>query len=1304
MLTPSVQRPHTCRHSGHGTTIDPHPILVDDLADLPDFAPRFRQRHRWTGGEGDTRLVTPRDGGPDLVLKILPKGADLAEASILRAVAHPRIPAVLEVGRLADGRPFVLREFAPGVPLAECAPLDPKLAIEIAAQLCEVLAFLHLRSVLHLDLKPGNLVVATSANDEPELAVLDFGFAQRDHAARARGTPFFAAPELILGHAPDARADVFSFGATLLAALRPEALRNANAFFLRFPREDFLAALGVAPGSLPAPFDRLLPRLLARTPRERPADAEEVLEVLRGRGGRPSTASLDLDPVPWLQPELDRWLAAVAATDNLEFHGQSAADREAVAFHAACALHGANRLERTATAVHVHRGGSSLAGFELTPPTSAQISTTLARLLNLEAAAARDLTDVLLADGARSAHDVSARLRRLAAAGWITPDGAGWSCPSASVGRKQVLADALRDGGEADERDTDPSTITALASRGNVARAEALARKAIAQRPAEERAIRAALARGLLRAGEPLRALPHTHDTPLLRARALLDAGNLNAAVALVANTTATSGETDVVNERERLLARIDWIRGDFDSGLTRLSGTEAADDLLRAVLLGAAGRGAVAKSTLERAVERIDENEQPYLLAATLIAQSDLLRRGGDRANAKIAVERALQIFRRLGNVHASASAALNLGVLAKDLGDGVEARDQLRRARTLFEHAGDASGTWTATANLGIALLQSGDVDAAIERLDEAIPRLQSLGAGGAAKISRAVRARALVMAGQAEAARAEIDALAAESDQRIQAELALARELLEKPREVPTMNLEPSDGSVSRSVFRTFLNVNRRLAAERDLDRAVQSLLEAAETVTGARASYLLVERAAGLRMEFASRLGSDDQRAFSRSLANKALSARRTMTAEDALGDRDLMNMPSVVDLRVRSALCAPFRATSGVAGALYVEHAGRSGAFGPNEAEMLEALADQAAIAVERMLREEAVDQEATEAARGDVAPRRRAPRGGSAPLLGKSPAMAELRKQIDRYAKSDLAVLVFGETGTGKELVARELHARSARASGPFVSENCSAIPPELMESELFGHTKGAFTGADADRAGLMELASGGTLFLDEVGDMPAPMQTKLLRALQERSIRRVGGRDLIPIDVRLVSATHRDLPALVTAGEFREDLYFRIAAGTIPVPALRERLGDVELLATQFLDRLVREHGRTVRIDDRGMALLRSAPWPGNVRELEHTIERSFLLSDGEVLDLTELPTARSTTSTAAADTPPRDRWPALPLNEAIYRTLHAALRATGGDKSAAAKLLQISRTALYEKLRREEVDRPAPGSFDER
>jgi transcriptional regulator with GAF, ATPase, and Fis domain len=1298
-----VQRPHTCRHPGHGTTIDPHTLPVDELADLPELAARFRQRHRWTGGEGDTRLVTPRDGGPDLVLKILPRGADLAEASILRAVAHPRIPAVLEVGRLADGRPFVLREFAAGVPLTECAPLAPKLAIEIAAQLCEVLAFLHLRSVLHLDLKPGNLVVATSTDDEPELAVLDFGFAQRDHAARGRGTPFFAAPELTLGHAPDARADLFSLGATLLAALRPDALRNANAFFLRFPREDFFAALGLAPDSLPAPFDRLLPRLLARAPRERPADAEEVLEVLRGRGGRPAAASLDLDPVTWLQPELDRWLALRTATDDLEFRGQSAPDREAVAFHAACALDGASRLERTATAVRVHRGGNELASFELTPPTPPQIAATLARLLNLEATAARDLTDVLLADGARSTHDLSTRLRRLAEAGGIIPDGAGWSCPNASAGRKQVLADVLRGGGMEDVHDADPSTITALASRGNVARAEALARTAIAQRPTEESAIRAALARGLLRAGEPLRALPHTHATPLLRARALLDAGNLNAAVELLAGTRAPTDTGDQL-ERDRLLARIDWVRGDFDAGLARLTGTEAADDLLRAVLQGAAGRAEVAKSTLERAVDRIDEREQPYLLAAARIAQSDLLRRGGDRVNARLAVERALQIFRRLGNVHASASAALNLGVLAKDLGDAGEAREQLRRARTLFEQAGDASGTWTAAANLGIALLQSGDANAALERLDEAIPRLQSLGAEGAAKISRAVRARALAMTGQTETARAEIAALAAESDQRIQAELTLARALLEQPREAPTMNLEPSDGSVSRSVFRTFLNVNRRLAAERDLDRAVQSLLEAAETVTGARASYLLVERPAGLRMEFASRLGSDDQRAFSRSLANKALSARRTMTAEDALGDRDLMNMPSVVDLRVRSALCAPFRATSGVAGALYVEHAGRSGAFGPNEAELLEALADQAAIAVERMMREEAVDQEAADAARGDTAVRRRAPRAVGTPLLGKSPAMAELRKQIDRYAKSDLAVLVFGETGTGKELVARELHARSARASGPFVSENCSAIPPELMESELFGHTKGAFTGADADRAGLMELASGGTLFLDEVGDMPPPMQTKLLRALQERSIRRVGGRDLIPIDVRLVSATHRDLPALVTTGEFREDLYFRIAAGTIPVPALRERLGDVELLATHFLERLVREHGRTMRIDDRGMALLRSAPWPGNVRELEHTIERSFLLTDGEVLDLTELPTARSTTSTATTDAPSRDRWPALPLNEAIYRTLHAALRATGGDKSAAAKLLQISRTALYEKLRREEVDRPAPGSFEER
>jgi transcriptional regulator with PAS, ATPase and Fis domain len=244
------------------------------------------------------------------------------------------------------------------------------------------------------------------------------------------------------------------------------------------------------------------------------------------------------------------------------------------------------------------------------------------------------------------------------------------------------------------------------------------------------------------------------------------------------------------------------------------------------------------------------------------------------------------------------------------------------------------------------------------------------------------------------------------------------------------------------------------------------------------------------------------------------------------------------------------------------------------------------------------------------------------------------------------------------------------------------VAESVASIAPDLIESELFGHVRGAFTGADADKPGLFELARGGTLFLDEIGEMPVELQARLLRALQEGVVRRVGGREPIAVDFRLVTATHQDPKAMVAAGRFREDLYYRIAAAELLVPPLRERAGDVDLLANAFLERLNRAHRRSVRLTEAGRARLRAHAWPGNVRELEHAIARAFLLTDGEQLAVE--PFAPAAAPAAAPE------WPAIPLREAERRTIDAALRATGGDKTAAARLLGISRTALYEKLKR--------------
>ncbi|WFF82635.1 sigma-54-dependent transcriptional regulator [Delftia tsuruhatensis] len=298
-------------------------------------------------------------------------------------------------------------------------------------------------------------------------------------------------------------------------------------------------------------------------------------------------------------------------------------------------------------------------------------------------------------------------------------------------------------------------------------------------------------------------------------------------------------------------------------------------------------------------------------------------------------------------------------------------------------------------------------------------------------------------------------------------------------------------------------------------------------------------------------------------------------------------------------------------------------------------------------------------------------------------LVSGSEAMRQVFKRIGLAADSDATVLVLGETGTGKELVARALHRNSARAERPFVAVNCAAIPADLMESELFGHVKGAFTGAVSDRAGRFREAQGGTLFLDEVGDMPLPTQAKILRALQEREITPVGASRALPVNVRIIAATHRDLPDAVRQGRFREDLWYRLQVVPVHLPPLRERLGDVLLLAEHFL----RQGGGASpkRLGSDAARLLLAHDWPGNVRELRNAMERAALLCPGPVIGPEHIGL-----QPAAANGPAID-WngPLAPAVAQLEREMVTrALAATMGNRAEAARRLGLSRQQLYRKL----------------
>ena len=318
-------------------------------------------------------------------------------------------------------------------------------------------------------------------------------------------------------------------------------------------------------------------------------------------------------------------------------------------------------------------------------------------------------------------------------------------------------------------------------------------------------------------------------------------------------------------------------------------------------------------------------------------------------------------------------------------------------------------------------------------------------------------------------------------------------------------------------------------------------------------------------------------------------------------------------------------------------------------------------------------------------------------------MLGGSAAMRRVFEMAERVAPTDATVLILGESGTGKDLLAQEIHARSPRAEKQFVAVNCAALPENLIESELFGYERGAFTGAAQQRKGKFELASGGTLFLDEIGDMNPVTQAKVLRALENRKIERLGGSQSIDVDVRVISATHRDLPAEIAAGRFREDLYYRLRVVTLEIPALRAHKEDLPMLADAFVSQLAARHERKARMSREAMELLRRYDWPGNVRELRNALERALVLCRGDEIGAADLP--EEVRNNAAAVGAPRNAAGDSLLSEADFREakrkfeiayLKRKLEEHHWNVSATAAEIGLHRQSLQEKLRELGIQRP--------
>ncbi len=767
-------------------------------------------------------------------------------------------------------------------------------------------------------------------------------------------------------------------------------------------------------------------------------------------------------------------------------------------------------------------------------------------------------------------------------------------------------------------------------------------------------------------------------------------------------------------------------------------------------------GELSAAITTARRAALLWEHLGRPALSARALLAAAAAHAAAGASLDAESAAREAIDRAREGGDARAEAYAFWVLADVAVEgsagaraaaweaarlLGPSPSLDDDLRASARLLTHGAlerslddlDRRAAPSASASAGARLDWWG---ARAARLLEA-PAASAADLAGASAIVTALSALAdspapLADRGRALAQGVELATRAGLGDHALRLLAALgeaARELsrragpshaaalralpwVARAAAAPERALSPEQARDLESLVRSFSDRERLRPL---LDRIVDALV----LWTGVERGLLLLRAPDGRLVPRAARnLARHDltgeQRALSETLARRALEAREPVVAVDAAGELPDLHR-SVHALKLRSVLAVPLVARGEALGVAYLDDRVRRGAFGPKELEWARTIAALAGLAIadarDQVLLRRSARKERRAAARLaetlslkeaalDVAERELGKaRGGRGTrfdyptLVGESPEVRAMLRLIDRVAAADVPVLVSGESGSGKELVARAIHDHGARKDRPFVSENCGAIPEGLLESALFGHVRGAFTGAATARAGLFEVAHQGTLFLDEIGEMSLGMQTKLLRVLEDGLVRPVGSEKARKVDVRVIAATNRDLAEMVKARTFREDLFYRLEVIAIRIPPLRERAGDVPLLVQHLLGKHAAQRGASgpaPRVGPKAMARLAAFPWPGNVRQLENEIRRALVLADG-VIDVEHLSPAITAAPLDDARAPldqgldVRARIDALEI--ALVRE---AMDRTRGNQTQAAKLLGLSRFGLQKMIKR--------------
>jgi transcriptional regulator with GAF, ATPase, and Fis domain len=479
-----------------------------------------------------------------------------------------------------------------------------------------------------------------------------------------------------------------------------------------------------------------------------------------------------------------------------------------------------------------------------------------------------------------------------------------------------------------------------------------------------------------------------------------------------------------------------------------------------------------------------------------------------------------------------------------------------------------------------------------------------------------------------------------------------------------------------------YKKLFDFSQKLMANYELPTLLDQLLDVMIQVSNADKGFLvlmesgepIVKVARNLRRETIT----DAVSQLSDSILARVVKSKKAVIISDALSDDEFKNSLSVVNLKLTSVMCVPLLERGNLLGVIYVGNDNVAQLFDDSHLEVLTIFSAQASLLIRNALLVNELQLD-----KRSLIDQIERIRFGE--ILGSSTRMQEVFRKVQKVATTDISVLVTGETGTGKELIARELHNRSQRAKGPFITINCGAIPENLLESELFGHVRGAFTGAVTTKTGRFQAANGGTLFLDEIGEMPLPLQVKILRALQERVVVKVGDTSTESVDIRVVSATNRDLMAEIKAGRFREDLLYRLNTVELHLPALRDRGDDIVVLARYMVSRYSPEYGGKVKgLTPNAIAAIKRHRWPGNIRELENRVKKAVVLADKALLGPEDL------------DLSPDDLPTILPLAEAKERFqreyINEILALNDGNRTKTARDLGVDPRTVFRHLEKEE------------